>query len=55
MDGADRVHAELIETQYLQARNNILAENTTLLFMAVTALGHTAWRIVAPQTRPIDV
>ena len=46
-DGVDRVHAELIETQYLQARNNILAENTTLLFMAVTALGHTAWRIVA--------
>ena len=47
MAGADRVHAELIETQYLQARNNILSENTTLLFVAATALAHTAWRIVA--------
>ena len=47
MANADRVHAELIETQYLQARNNILAENTTLLFVAATALAHTAWRIVA--------
>ncbi len=45
-NGVDRVQAELIETQYLQARNNILAENTTLLFMAATAFNHTAWRIV---------
>lgn len=44
--GFDRVHAELIETQYLQARNNIFAENTTLLFIAVTALTHSAWRVV---------
>jgi signal transduction histidine kinase/ActR/RegA family two-component response regulator len=44
--GPDRVHAELIETQYLQARNNILAENTTLLFIAATAFTHSAWRVV---------
>ncbi len=43
----DRVHAELIQTQYLQARNNIFAENTTLLFMAATAAAHSAWRVVA--------
>jgi len=42
----DAVHAELIETQYLQARNNILSENTVLVFMVATAMRHTDWRIV---------
>ena len=46
-EGADRVHAELIETQYLQARNNIFAENTTLLFVVATALTHSRWPVVA--------
>lgn len=46
-DGADRVHAELIETQYRQARNNIIIENACLVFMVATALLRTDWRIVA--------
>lgn len=46
-DGADQVHAELIQTQYRQARNNILIENACLIFMVATALLRTNWRIVA--------
>ena len=45
-EGADRVHAELIDTQYRQARNNIIVENGCLAFMVATALLRTDWRIV---------
>ncbi|UAJ09820.1 ATP-binding response regulator [Glacieibacterium megasporae] len=45
--GSDRVHAELMETQYRQARNNIIIENACLVFMVATALLRTDWRIVA--------
>ena len=44
---AERVHTELINTQYRQARNNIIIENACLFFMAATALLRTDWRIVA--------
>ncbi|MBV8970980.1 MAG: response regulator [Sphingomonadaceae bacterium] len=44
---ADRVHTELIDTQYRQARNNIVVENACLAFMVATALLHADWRIVA--------
>jgi len=40
------IHAQMIETQYQQARNNILAENVVLIFMLITALQHNDWRIV---------
>ena len=47
MASADRVHTEMIDAQYRQARNNILIENACLLFMVATALLRTDWRIVA--------
>ena len=44
---ADLVQAQMIETQYYQARNAILSENVTLLFIVCSALLHNSWRIVA--------
>nr|WP_295658845.1 ATP-binding protein [Polymorphobacter sp.] len=50
MSSGDSVHTELIETQYRQARNNIIIENACLVFMVATALLRTDWRIVAAWT-----
>ena len=36
----------MIETQYQQARNNILAENVTLVFIVVSGLLHNSWKTV---------
>lgn len=47
MSSGDSVHAELMDTQYRQARNNIIIENACLVFMVATALLRTDWRIVA--------
>ena len=44
------VHAQMIETQYQQARNNIFAENVTLVFIVVSALLHNRWQTVAAWT-----
>jgi len=44
---SDLVHEELIQTQYRQARNNILAENLCLIYMTASALIFTSWKIVA--------
>ena len=44
---SDLVHDELIQTQYRQARNNILAENLCLIYMTASALIYTPWKIVA--------
>jgi len=44
---SDLVHEELIQTQYRQARNNILAENLCLIYMTASALIFTPWKIVA--------
>lgn len=43
---SDLVHGELIQTQYRQARNNILAENLCLIYMTASALIFTPWKIV---------
>ncbi len=43
---ADLVHTQMIETQYQQARNNILAENVTLVFIVVSGLLHNSWKTV---------
>ncbi len=44
---SDRIKAQLVETQYRQATGAILSENVCVLLMAVSAVAHTDWRIVA--------
>ena len=44
---AELVQTQMIETQYQQARNNIFAENVTLVFIVASALLHNPWQSVA--------
>lgn len=43
---SELVHAQMIETQYQQARNSIFSENVTLLFIVLSSLLHNPWQTV---------